>query len=785
MASGTAPGPPLRPTPTRVRAKASRWYLLAMLLIVAVAAGTVAVAFGEAPIPPGVDPGHWLSISYSYVGLPTAPDPTDRPFFYSPLLFPLLGGMVLLTGNPLTAAGVTAVLLFALYGLSSIHLARRFVGNGALQVALVGLAVFSGTTIQMVFWGGYPNLLGFIVMNECLVFLLRFVRSSKGWDGAAFYALFGLCYFAHDLSFAVLVASVVTITIFLLLFRKVSLRFVFSRVNLIGAALLAAVIEGYGLLTSHFGIPHPSYFKANPEAYVIDEVGEIFAPLAKAPAYFPAGAKVFLPAHLTAVLLVAAPAVAALIILLLRRWAPKRVDIPLLFAAGWLAAALAVPGAGYLAHVETDFTRFLYFIPLPFALLLLLCVERLFAARRLKTTLARSAELGEGALGRLPQTIRPRRRPTPKMVANVVVAVALAVVFLTVTAPVAFANERAGTHTAHDQSFIDATAWLKSSDVAGNVLTTPSAARWTEGLSERNAFDVGPVWLLFDPFQIDDAQDSYWALTSQYAVTNNQVALAFSGFATPELSQAPMYTAYIEGVPFPVLRVLPGTLAVNVTNSTGTQTESLDGAVAPVLAAPVGNSDSATYSSPGATLVETATASPDGSAEIVFTITPDPHQSVNSFAFTLGGPPPDSSTLSTDKPGGVQPSDGSLTWWVNGKLGQYPTRQNVTTTVTYPTGGTFTPHPILTGANTYALSFPDPNGSRPYVLAMHLSTAGTSNPTDNLPASLSTLAFLETNGIHFLLWPTNSQGLVEIAYYEAAFLFYPVYTNSEWTILEQ
>ena len=39
--------------------------------------------------------------------------------------------------------------------------------------------------------------------------------------------------------------------------------------------------------------------------------------------------------------------------------------------------------------------------------------------------------------------------------------------------------------------------------------------------------------------------------------------------------------------------------------------------------------------------------------------------------------------------------------------------------------------------------------------------------------------------IHFLLWPTNSQGLVEIAYYEAAFLFYPVYTNSEWTILEQ
>jgi hypothetical protein len=241
----------------------------------------------------------------------------------------------------------------------------------------------------------------------------------------------------------------------------------------------------------------------------------------------------------------------------------------------------------------------------------------------------------------------------------------------------------------------------------------------------------------------------------------------------------------VEGVPFPVLRVLPGTLAINVTNSSGTQTEPLDGAISPLLSAPVGNSDSATYQNPGATVVETASAPSDGSGEISFLITPAPGQSVNSFALTLGGPPPDSSTLSTDKPGGVQYADGSLTWWVNGKLGQYPTRENVTTTVTFPTGATYTPHPILTGTNTYELSFPDPNGPRPYVLTLHLNTAGTSNPTESLPTSLSTLGFFETNGIHFLLWPTNSQGLVEIAYFEATFLFHPVYTNSEWTILEQ
>src|SRR5262249_54379022 len=147
-----------------------------------------------------VDPGHWLSISYSYVGLPTAPDPTDRMLYYPPLMFPLLGFLVVATGNPLVAVDLFAVGLFVGYGLSVAYLARRYIRSGPLQVALVGLAIVSGTTIQMVFWGGYPNLLGFILMNIALVLLLRFVRSHESLDAAGFYTLLGLTYLAHDLS---------------------------------------------------------------------------------------------------------------------------------------------------------------------------------------------------------------------------------------------------------------------------------------------------------------------------------------------------------------------------------------------------------------------------------------------------------------------------------------------------------------------------------------------------------------------------------------------------------
>jgi hypothetical protein len=762
----------------------SRWYLLAAILVVAIAAVTVGFAFGEAPVPPGVDPGHWLSISYSYVGLPTAPDPTDRPFFYSPGLFPILGGLVVLTGNPLIAASATAVLLFLCYGLSVVHLARRFLVAGPLQVALAGLAAFSGTTIQMVFWGGYPNLLGFIVMNEALVFLIAFVRTSRERDGVVFFALLGLCYFSHDLSFAVLLTSVVTIALFLLLLGKIHWRFLIQRVTILGTVAVAGAIEGYSVLTSHLGIPHPSYFHSNPAAFMIDNVGELFAPLAHAPAFIPPGPLVDLPPLRTALLLASAPLVALIALWIAARIVRRRVDTPLVTAGAWLAAALAVPGIGYLAHVETDYTRFLYFLPLPFVLVLLLAVERAFFLRPARTLAALPAPSARESRTRRsgPTVLRGRSRRT--VVADLSVAAVLTVIFLTVTAPLAFANERAGTLIAHDQLFLNAVGWLKSSPDPGSVLTTSSAARWTEGLADRNSFDVGPVWLLFDPFQISDAQESYWALNSQYAITNNQVALSFSGFAAPVLSQAPTYTAYIDGVPFPVVRVVPGTLAVNATGITGNTTYDLDGAMPPTLDAPVGGTDTATYQSQGASLVEVAEVLPDGSAAITFTVTPVPGESVHSLAFTLAAPPSDSTTLATDKYGGYQYSDGTLDWWVSGKLGQYPVRQNVTTTVNFSTDPSLSPAPALTGVRSVGLTFADPNGSRPFVVTLHLATPGASNPTKELPSALPTTSFLSANGIHFLLWRSTPDGWVELYYYEATFGFREVFTNAEWAILE-
>lgn len=785
-----APGPPRAPLvvphPAAFLARLStsaRAHLVAMWLLVVGTTGLVGWAFLQAPLAPGVDPGHWLAISYTYVGLPTAPDPTDRVLSYSPLMFPWLGGLVRLTGSPLVAVDLAAVSLFGGYAASLLLLARRFVASGPLQLALVGLVLSAGTTIQMVFWGGYPNLLGFLLMDVALVTLLRFVRSRRNVDAATFFTTFALTYLAHDLSFAILLAAVALAVVYLLATRLVPLTFLRQPSVLVGMVGVGATIGAYSAATAALGIPHPSYLSSNPSAYTIDEVGELFAPLAHAPVYVPPANPAYLPPLPTAVLLASAPLFALVALLLLRQRRPDRLDTRLVLGAGWLAAAVALPGVGYLAHVETDYTRFLYFLPLPFTLVLLLAIERAFLPRLLPRAGASSAP-GPDRLRRAAPHHR-RQGPGAPTVAMVVVAILVPAIYATVTIPVVLRNEAAGTASAHDANFLAAEQWLRDRSGPGNVLTTSSAARWTEALALRDALTIGPVWLLFDPFQIVDAQETYWALTSEYALSNGQCAVAFSGFATPVDSQAPLYAAYDEGVPFPVFRVLPGSILLNASGPNGSGQFPAQGGGVPQLTVTSTNGTAATvvYTGAAGRLVETTATSPDGSASISWQILPDAGEVVHALTLELGPAPPQSTSLDTDTTTSVTLAGTELAWSVQGKLGQYPTP------VTIPTAVDFSEPPAtwsLAGPPTgyVSLTFADAAGTTPFPVTMTVRSGAPAGPTAELPAVLATQAFLNEHAIHYLLWPNTTDGTVETTYYASTFGFHPVYSNPEWVILE-
>lgn len=782
-----APGAPTAAPATPNIEGASRSWLLPQLMIVLVMVGLLAYEYSRAPIPPGVDPGHWLSTAYAYVGLPTAPDPANQPLFYSPLIFPILGGLVVLTGNPPLAASVFGVLLLLGYGLTVVHLARRYLRSGVMQVALVGLAMTCGTTLQMLFWGAYPNYLGFIGLNETLVFLLLFVREHRTVDAFGLYAWAGFTYFAHDLTFFVLAAVVGLAAVFLLIFRRLPWRFLVDRRNLAGVVGLAAIIEGYGYLTARLGISHPSYFFSNAAAYVVDNIGEIFLPLAHAPAFAPAGAGVLLSPHAAVALLLAAPLLALAVLALVQWGRPDRLNSRTIVAAAWLGAACAVPALGYLAHIETDYTRFLYYLPLPFALLTVLALESGFAPY-LGLSGAPSSALPPSGAGPVdaawtPSLARPQAPPS-RWVGNAVVAAVVLVLFFTVSLPTAQAGETSGTSIAHDTEFLAAMHWLKAEPGAGNVLTVSSAARWCEALSDRQALTVGPIWLLFDPFQIVNAEETYWALSSSETLTDSSVALSYSGFNTSVFSQAPLYNAYVDGIPFPVLRVLPGALVLNASGASGAHTYAAMGGGTPAVSfpGPSGTDAVVVYSSAAATIAEEAAPTGGGGAEITFTITPRSGVTVNSIGLTLAGTPAGATVITRAIATNLSYAAGTLAWTVQGPLGQAPEPAIMTTNVAFTEPASADAVGVFDGAPDWTGTFPV-HSARPFVLTLALATAGTSNPTSALPEAFSTAAFLAAHDVRYLVWPAGAYFGSEVAYYEAAFGFHAGFANAEWVVL--
>jgi hypothetical protein len=758
-----------------------------MAAIVAVATALLVYEFLRAPLPPGVDPGHWLSISYGFVGRPQAPDPADRPFFYSPMLFPFLGGLVVLTGSPPAAATITAAALLAVYGLTVIHLARRFLFSGTLQVLLVGLAVFAGTTYRMLFWGGYPNFLGFIFLNESMIFFLLYVRGRRTRDAALFFAATGATFFAHDLTFFVLLGVLAIATFFLLLFEKLSLRFLFDKRNLIGLAALAVLVVGYNNLTSHLGISHPNYFFGNPSAYHVDEVGELFVPLAGSPLFLPASAPVVFGPLLMVLLLLAVPVVLLLGLAAVRPHWPDRVDTRLLIGAGWLSAAAALPATGYLLKVDTDYMRFLYFLPLPFLLLATLALERAAIRPLLGEAWHRAPPprlAPDSAL--LPPRWFRHSRSDAQPLAAAAVAVALFFVFVGVTFPVAQKAETTGTGLSHDPAFVAAASWLAHAPSSGNVLAPSTDARWIEALTNRQAFDNGPVWLLFDPFQIVDAEESYWALNSEYAVSNGQVVLSYSGFNTPLYGQAPMYSANDEGIAFPVFRILPTAVTLNATTPSYSGLYPVLPAPTPAVsvdAAPPGHG-TIVFTTGAGTVTETAAPGTGGSAAVQFQVQPKAGAQVRSLVLVLASPPPTSAMLARDKIVTLSATPGGLNWVVTGPLGEYPYPATLTTQVGFSLRPSSERFGGFQGSYGVRVEFPNPAPTQPFTVTISAQTGGTSNPTPSFPTAFATAQFLQGQDVHFLLWPNTPASPWQVSYYESTFGFQPVYNNSEWVILQ-
>jgi hypothetical protein len=372
----------------------------------------------------------------------------------------------------------------------------------------------------------------------------------------------------------------------------------------------------------------------------------------------------------------------------------------------------------------------------------------------------------------------------------------LVLILTTVTIPVALAAEKANTGTSHDSEFLAATSWLANNPQPGSVLTTQGAVRWTEALTDRGAFDIGPTWLLFEPWQIVNAEETYWALNSAYAFTNNLNVLAYAGFnlsSASSLSENPMYGAYVEGIQFPLVRFSAtglSALATSVGSANATWVPAWPAGSTPVLSFPNGTSDaSVVYSTTDYTLFENGTVPSVGPSWVNLTVVPREGATVAALNVSLLAPSTGVSFLHPPTSAGVslvEPTSAAATleWSDTSVLGQLPGAQSISSTIQVAPGPAQTDLSNSSQPNSAVMEFQNPAPTEPFTVTLAFSTAGTGNPAVTLPREMTGSSFLSVHNVHFLLVP-NQVGFAQTEnLYRQVYGFTVAFHNSEWVVLE-
>ena len=525
-------------------------------------------------IPPGSDPGNWISISYAYIG-GHYPGQVN-PYGYPPLLFPILGVLVLATGSPVAAGHLIVPILIAALGLSTYALTRVIIRSVILSLAFVALLLLDPSFMTMFFWGALPNLLAFVFTNLALLGLV-WTGTGRGTKGVVFFWVFAAAtVLSHSLGGLGLIA-IVAVALALSLFvpftrvpdgtsRKIAdapglllRRLIFSYPGYLGALLFVALVGGWYAGTTLAGIPHPGYFSPGSAVH---------------PATFGNFLRNLLPGLVLGKLTVFYILVGGVLLTLaafggLLSLRPRWISTPLLVL---LSAWIAIPGLaiiGWLLSVSTDYHRFGFLMVIPAGLSIAFLIDRFWLAR---VPLFNVSEGTHGVasepssdLGPRPflPTVQSSRRGRTAFVG--VFAVVLILLTAAAAGPTYVRYVQVNGGSNHDQLFLDALNAIGHSGRAGSVLTVKGNLKWTWAITKRAAYAPRPGnAFLFYPVQITDSTLSYYALTSRDAVTNGLVSASLHGTNPTYVDGIPDVAAFQQGGLSATLAIPPTLIQVTL-----------------------------------------------------------------------------------------------------------------------------------------------------------------------------------------------------------------------------
>jgi len=771
-------------------------WLLAALVSATISAG-IAYVFHFHAIPPGGDPGTWLATARAYVGINYSSQTV--PLAYPPALFPFLGLAIVGTGSPVTAAQVFAPTLYFVLGLSVFFLATRMLQSRTVALVVLTFTMIDPQLVQMVFWGAYPNLLGFVFLYLSIAGLVLVGKGDLSRGAALFWGASAMTVLTHSLT-ALVLAGTVLLTLVLSFplwwnHRSAAgrspsanadspanlLRGLFrSRGGVIGLFAFAIAVGAFYVVTALTKVTHPDYFVSSSLAFQVIGLGSTFRAL------FPGFRLASIEGFYLLVLLVIA---LLMFYALALEYRPAWLTTSLLLLLANGTTVLITPVGGWILRIVTDYARFSFFIIVPTALSLGYLIDRGWICS------ARGAQAPpppadpkhpEPVVRRWLRRSRHPRRTLTLALLGFVLGILIAA---TITAPALGRFERAYTGVGHDHDFVDALNAIEQTGTPGNILTIQGADKWARAITNRNTFaPYAQASLLFYQTQVIDSELAYYALASHFAVTNGLVSGLIRGTVPSVLDGIPDYGINVIGANQAVLSIPPGLVSVILVGATNHTPYRVGLTGSPTVSLPPfsgGGPMVVTFTEPRFVFTVDIALVPDSpQLDVAYSVVATSADLVRSFNLT------------------IVPAEGlSAKVWPAVALGGFDwvaqARAAVPVTIgaVSPTSGlkgvtTLDPE-TSTPAVTLSFNSSGPAGAQVIPGSLNLTTPGASTLIAPNPEVVLTPQVWSQFGIRFILMtnatydgPAIAEFPNEVQYLETEYGLPVVYQNAEWSVLE-
>jgi hypothetical protein len=486
--------------------------------------------------------------------------------------------IILLTGLPdFLVHSLVASVFSSLIVLVAFLITKKILSMQAAIVVAV-LVAFSRFDIEMLMWGGYPNVVALMLIPLTFYFFLQRPKFSLASYLTATSLLAGAIFLTHTLSAVVFVAVAFSAAILITIFDN---RFKSRTVNIFTWLLPLAL--GAIIISPFLFQAVPAFLGANANTFTGAQSEARVAMLATQT----------ISINFVLVLI---PCVAA-IFLLSRKIQGKFFSAPALLMAMWMFIP-AIATQGYLVGLYTDFSRLTYFVYLPVIILLGLLIYFVSGF------LAKTTDVNLSKANRLSHLRERFGKKFPRLkwlsirnvfcVMFVLVFLSYSLVSLSIFAVPSQGVSIQSFYQVMNPPLFQATTWAKANTLVDSVFASDAYfGWWFSGFAQRKTLSASAPQFLIVSREFEPAKNVNDLLDTSYVLDNGIIQVREDGVYNTRHN--PMFLAKLNESAIPFSFLLFNDADKTVLCRVGNDVESFDWGQLPLINMHVENtSDSAT-----------------------------------------------------------------------------------------------------------------------------------------------------------------------------------------------